>query len=340
LTRYIIFGAGAVGGLIGAQLYRAGHDVTLIARGANLEALAGDGLRLRTVDGEDVVRVPAVGNIAELAIAPDDVVILAMKTQDCAAALDQLASVAPPGIAVACALNGIESERMALRLFDNVYGIHDYVFAVMLQPGEVESYNAPVRGIFDIGRYPAGSDERAETIAADLRNAGFDSVVQPDIMRWKRGKLIANTGNAIGAACQATDQLADILKGAREEAEACYRAARLDYALPAESQARAAKLEICQIGGKSFFGGSTAQSLARGTPTTEVDYLSGEIALLGRTHGVPTPINAALQRVVRELTGRHSPPGALSPEDLRARIDGSAASGDAIRIEQPAGEGR
>jgi 2-dehydropantoate 2-reductase len=321
LSRYIIFGAGAVGGLIGARLHRAGHDVTLIARGENLRALADQGLHLRTSDSEDVIPVAAVGSISELAIAPEDVVILAMKTQDCAAALDELASVAPPGIAVACALNGIESERMALRLFDNVYGIHDYVFAVMLRPGEVECYNGPAYGIFDIGRYPAGTDDRAETIAADLRSAGFDSVVQPDIMRWKRGKLIANTGNALGAACNVTDDLRDIMMGARQEAEACYDAAGLDYAAPAESMARGARLEIRKIDGRNFFGGSTAQSLARGTPTTEVDYLSGEIARLGRVHGVATPINTALQRIVRELAQQHSPPGALSPEELRARID-------------------
>jgi 2-dehydropantoate 2-reductase len=321
LTRYIIFGAGAVGGLIGARLFRAGHDVTLIARGANRQALAEGGLLLRTSEGEDIVPVPVVGSISELSLRPEDVVILAMKTQDCAAALDELASVAPPGIAVACALNGIESERMALRLFDNVYGIHDYVFAVMLRPGEVECYNGPAFGIFDIGRYPAGGDDRAEAIASDLRNAGFDSIVQPDIMRWKRGKLIANTGNALGAACAATKELQDIMMDARHEAEACYRAAGLDYAASAESMARGAKLEIRTIDGKNFYGGSTAQSLARGTPTTEVDYLSGEIARLGRVHGVPTPINTALQRIVRELAQQHSPPGALSSDELRARID-------------------
>jgi 2-dehydropantoate 2-reductase len=108
---------------------------------------------------------------------------------------------------------------------------------------------------------------------------------------------------------------------ARQEAEDCYRAAGLDYASPAESAERGAKLEVRKIDGQSFFGGSTAQSLARGTSATEVDYLSGEIALLGRTHGVPTPINATMQRIVRELTQRHSPPGALSPDEVRARIE-------------------
>jgi len=321
LSRYIIFGAGAVGGLIGARLFRAGHDVTLIARGANRQALAEKGLRLRTSDSEDIVPVPVVGRISELSLAPEDVVILAMKTQDCAAALDELASVAPPGIAVACALNGIESERMALRLFDNVYGIHDYVFAVMLRPGEVDCFNGPAFGIFDIGCYPAGGDDRAEAIAGDLRSAGFESVVQPDIMRWKRGKLIANTGNALGAACAATAELRDVMMDARQEAEDCYRAAGLDYASQEESAARAAKLEIRKIDDQSFFGGSTAQSLARGTPATEVDYLSGEIARLGRAHGVPTPINITFQRVVRELTEQRKPPGALSPDELRARIE-------------------
>jgi 2-dehydropantoate 2-reductase len=320
MARYIILGAGAVGGLIGAQLHRSGQDVTLVARGANLQALVESGLRLRTPDSDTVVKVPAVGKVGELSLAADDVVIMAMKTQDCAAALDELAAVAPPGIAVACALNGLESERMALRLFDTVYGIHDYVFAVMLRPGEVEAYNGPAFGIFDIGRYPSGSDDRAEAIAGDLRNAGFDSVTQPDIMRWKRGKLIANTGNAIGAACAAPAELQDVMAGARQEAEACYRAAGLAYADWPELMERGKQLESRKIDGKSFFGGSTAQSLARGTPSTEVDYLSGEIALLGRVHGVPTPINAGLQRIVRALARERSQPGALSPDEVRARI--------------------
>ena len=63
MSRYIIFGAGAVGGLIGARLHRAGHDVTLIARGANLQALAEKGLKLRTSDGEDLVPVAVAASI-------------------------------------------------------------------------------------------------------------------------------------------------------------------------------------------------------------------------------------------------------------------------------------
>src|SRR4051812_8123236 len=81
LSRYIIFGAGAVGGLIGARLVPPGHDVTLVARGANRQSLADHGLHLRTADGEDIVPVPVVGSISELKLASQDVVILAMKTQ-------------------------------------------------------------------------------------------------------------------------------------------------------------------------------------------------------------------------------------------------------------------
>ena len=58
MARYIIFGAGAVGGLIGAQLHRAGHDVTLIARGAHLETMRRDGLAIVTPRGREIVRVP------------------------------------------------------------------------------------------------------------------------------------------------------------------------------------------------------------------------------------------------------------------------------------------
>jgi len=160
-----------------------------------------------------------------------------------------------------------------------------YVLSALVAPGVVNCYNAPTLGALDIGRYPTGSDSVAETITGQLRNAGFDSIVRPDIMRWKRGKLVTNMANAIGAACSTMDQLGDIAAGAREEAERCLAAAQLDYASAGEVRDRATAQETRLVEGSAFPGSSTVQSLARGAEATEVDYLSGEVARLGRTFG-------------------------------------------------------
>ncbi|MGH3680963.1 MAG: ketopantoate reductase family protein, partial [Natronosporangium sp.] len=85
--RYLVIGAGAVGGTIGARLHLAGRAVTLVARGEHLAAVRERGLRLATPDGEQVLDLPAVGGPDGLLLEPDCVLVLAVKSQDTAAAL-------------------------------------------------------------------------------------------------------------------------------------------------------------------------------------------------------------------------------------------------------------
>src|SRR5690242_13554011 len=91
MSRYIIVGAGAVGATVGAQLHRAGIDVVLVARGAHLTVLREHGLRYLRPDGEHVLDVPVVAGPAEVTFRPGDVLVLATKSQDTAAALAEWA---------------------------------------------------------------------------------------------------------------------------------------------------------------------------------------------------------------------------------------------------------
>ena len=63
-------------------------------------------------------------------------------------------------------------------------------------------------------------------------------------------------------------------------------------------------------------GGSSWQSLARGTGTVEADYLNGEIVLLGRLHGVPTPANETARRLVQRAARQRTAPGSMTPEEF------------------------
>jgi len=81
---------------------------------------------------------------------------------------------------------------------------------------------------------------------------------------------------------------------------------------------------VAPIGGGRRGGGSTWQSLTRSAGTVETDYLTGEIVLLGRLHGVPTPVNAMLQSVANELARSHGPPQSRSAAELLATLDGGA----------------
>jgi 2-dehydropantoate 2-reductase len=79
-------------------------------------------------------------------------------------------------------------------------------------------------------------------------------------------------------------------------------------------------MQVQQIPEAPRLGGSTWQSLARESGSAEVDYLNGEIALLGRLHGVPTPLNDLLQRLVTEYARDRRKPGELTPSRLRALL--------------------
>jgi len=321
--RFVIYGAGGIGGVIGGRLHQAGHDVVLVARGEHLVALRERGLTLRTPAETVVLPVPAVARPAEAALRGGDVVILAMKTQDTVDAVAELARVAPPDVAVACAQNGVANERMALRSFADVYGIAVMLPASHISPGVVDAWSTPVTGMLDIGRYPAGVDAAAEAISGALAGATFSSEPRPDIMRWKYRKLVVNLGNAVEALSGSAGRSTPLLERAVAEAEAVLDAAGIDRASHDEDMARRGELlRIRPIDGERREGGSSWQSLTRGVGTIETDYLNGEIVLLGRLHGVATPVNELLQRLAREAAAAGRQPGGMSADDVLALIPG------------------
>jgi 2-dehydropantoate 2-reductase len=216
---------------------------------------------------------------------------------------------------VVCAQNGVDNERLALRLFERVYGMCVMLPASHLSPGVVEVSSSPVSGILDLGRYPAGVDDVASSVAADLSASTFSSVPEPLVMRRKYAKLLMNLGNALEAACGASARSSALGVAARAEAVACFEAAGIDYASDEEDRARRGSL-LTPVGRQ---GSSSWQSLARGTGSIEADYLNGEIVLLGRLWGVATPVNALLQTVAGELARSGAAPGSLTLQELESR---------------------
>jgi 2-dehydropantoate 2-reductase len=273
--RYLIYGAGAIGGAIGAVLRDSGQEVTLIARGRHLEALRERGLTLQTPDREVQIPIAAVGSPREIDIHAHDVVLLTMKSQDTAAALLELSEIADREVAVVCAQNGVDNERQALRLFSRVYGMFVYVTAQHLEPGIVQVFSAPTLGVLDLGRVPGGVDEHAGAIASDLAATGFASRVDAQIMRWKYGKLLSNLANAVEALLGPDVAAGELVRAARAEALACYAVAGIEHATPSEISQRAAGHEqLRTVNGQPREGGSSWQSVARASGSIETDYLN------------------------------------------------------------------
>ncbi|MFI7273874.1 ketopantoate reductase family protein [Streptomyces sp. NPDC049879] len=321
--RYIIIGAGAVGGAIGGRLHQAGHDVVLVARGQHAAALRERGLRLRTPDEDLTLRVPVATGPDDVELRPDDVLLLCVKTQDTVAALDAWAPAAAH-LPLLCVQNGVANEEMALRRFSRVYGVCVWLPAQYLEPGVVSAGGAPLTGMLHIGRYPQDgeTDDTARAIAADLESARFLAPVVPDVLRWKYAKLLSNLANAVQAVCGTDEPEAkELLRRVRAEGEAVLAAAGIPFASDEEqAEQRGDRVDIREVPGAERGGGSTWQSLRRGTGSVEVDYLNGEIVLLGRHHGVPAPVNEALRHATNVLAREGRPPGSTSAADLLAAL--------------------
>jgi 2-dehydropantoate 2-reductase len=316
--RFIVYGAGAIGGVIGARLYEHGDDVLLIARGAHAAAIQTSGLMFESADGRRALPIPLA--VSPPAVASEDVVLLAMKSQDTWDALMTLRSVAPSSTPIVCVQNGVENERAALRLFPNVYGVCVMCPAVHMEPGVVQAFSAPITGLLDIGRYPSGTDAVSSRIAAAFRAASFDSVERTDVMRWKYRKLLTNLANAVEAVCEPPGR-AEITDLSREEGVACLQAAGIDFATAEEDRTRRGNLlNRHALGGKAKAGSSSWQSLERGAGSIESDYLNGEIVGMGRRHGIPTPVNALLQDLAADLAARRAKPGMMSSAAFYQRL--------------------
>ncbi|WP_327113166.1 NAD(P)-binding domain-containing protein [Streptomyces sp. NBC_01341] len=329
--RYIIVGTGAVGGAIGGRLAEAGHEVVLVARGTQYAALRDGGLSLTTPEGTRTHRLPVVDGPAGLRLESHDVLVLAVKTQDATDALDAWSAAPVEGggtagerLPLICAQNGVESERLALRRFRRVYGCCVYLPASFVEPGRVVAAGAPLTGILHLGRYPSGTDDTVRAVAADWEKARLEAPVVPDVMRWKYAKLLSNLANAIEAATGVLDSPEGraLFGRARAEGRAVLRAAGIEATGSEEQEAaRGGRIRFDPFDGSERRGGSSWQSLTRGTGTIEADYLNGEIALLGRLHGVPTPVNDVLRRTANTFARERRPAGSMTVAELTALAD-------------------
>ena len=319
--RFVVLGAGAIGGAVGGRLFQQGFDVTLVARGEHGRALR-SGLVLEDPKEAATLPIPAVEDVGDVSWEGDadgDVVVLvAVKGQHTDHALAQLINASAPSTTpVVCMQNGVENERRALRHFPRTFGMCVMCPASQLQPGVVQVHSAPVSGLLDLGCFPHGLDAQAQAIAAALDATPFESVARPDIMRWKYRKLLMNLANAVEALCGPGARFSPLAKEVQREGKEALAAAGIEAVSSEEDRKRRGDhLQMAATASGEWQGGSSWQSLARGAGSIEAEYLNGEIALLGGLHGVPTPVNELLERLALQAASKGTPPGSMRLEDL------------------------
>ena len=322
----VVYGAGAIGSLVGARLHDAGVSVQLIGRQAQVDAIRANGLLVKGLEQSHAVHLPATTTLE----GTPDVILLTVKSQDVQDACRDIARLGSEATVVTMQ-NGVRSDREAADILgrDRIVGCVLNISATYLEPGVVEQNT---REFFQVGAPFPESATRVDSVVA-LLSPILRTVFVPDVARARWTKLMANLNNAImaitglpiGNALRhpglARLSIATIREGVRTAQLGGFgldqsrraRTFRLMSTLPISLSYRIFGKRLAgNFPPDSTYGPSTLQSLKRGS-SSELDYLNGEIVKLGEQIGRPTPYNTGLLEQGRAVfaTGRNS-----SPEEL------------------------
>ncbi|TPK78959.1 2-dehydropantoate 2-reductase [Mesorhizobium sp. B2-4-12] len=314
-----IFGAGAIGGYLAAKLAIAGRtDLSIVARGAHLEAIEADGLRLIEDGKETVARVRAAAKAGELGV--QDIVVLALKAHSLTPALDQIAPLLGPDTAVVTMQNGVPwwyfhkvggpLEGTRLNAVDpggaiwQRIGPERVIGSVVYPAVEVDAPGL-IRHVegkrFSLGEPSGERSERVTALAQEMVKAGLQAPVRDDIRSeiWVKlwGNLSFNpisalTGSTLAAivADEGTRQLARTMM---LEAQAIGESLGVRFAIDVDRRIKGA-------GDVGEHKTSMLQDLERGRPM-EIDALVGAVQELGRLTGKPTPAIDGVLGLVKRL---------------------------------------
>jgi len=290
--RFVIVGAGGIGAYFGGELARAGHEVTVYARGAHLDAMRAHGLTVRTPEGAFVARVGATNDPNELPTA--DVVIVAVKSYSLPDVTPVVRLVAERGADVVPLLNGVTAadELIAGGVpASRVLGGLARVSVVRTEPGVVERRS----GFHSIvvGELRGGLSERATKIADALRSAGVDARASATmgVELWQKYVFITAMAAVCGLARTSIGPVRDAPGGRRliERAvtEVVDVARARGISLPDDEVPRtAAFIDTLPAAMTPSF----LLDLESGGPT-ELDTLSRAVSRLAAEAGIDTPVH-------------------------------------------------
>jgi 2-dehydropantoate 2-reductase len=318
-VKICIFGAGAVGGMIGNELGRVGHEVTLIARGAHLEAIRKNGLTV-FMDGDRRHTTPfATDNPAEA--ERQDAVIFVVKAHSLADAAEQSAPLLGPDTSIVAAQNGIpwwyghgadaplmdvtlNAVDPAARIWkalgpERVIGGVINGSCALLEPGVVD-HHQPSRS-FTIGEPQGGITRRCEDLVAAFADTDIDVPIAEDIRHAIWAKLLNNIG--VSTICVLTRAPLGKVNGD----ERCFALARQIMQETAKVAARLG-IDLTDAVAARIKGGpvstnhkpSTLQDFEAGRPM-EIDVIVGAVMEIARLVGEPTPVIDNIYALLRRL---------------------------------------
>lgn len=293
--RIATLATGGIGGFLAVHLARTGHDVFCVARGAHLDAIRKDGLRLLTEDAEISIE-PVLATSDTTEIGPVDAVILGVKGDGLPDAARACLPLIGPSTAVIPFLNGVEASRRLLEFLpgENVANGIAYVSTTIAQPGVISQTGAFARFVF--AERNSRASPRIDALRDAIRAAGLDVPDVRDIDRevWTKFVLFAAlSGITAAARCTVLEirtlpELSQLMWDAVAETAALGRARGVD--LPDDIEERTLE------GFQSLpdpMRASTAVDLEAGRPL-ETRWLNGAVVRLAEESGVDVPVHRAL----------------------------------------------
>ena len=305
--RIAFIGIGALGGYFGGQLAKAGNDVVFIARGATLEALCKNGLRIESPLGDFVLpKVQATSDPAGMGYM--DAVFVTTKAWQVTEAAHQIQSLVGPETVVVPLQNGVEAyDQLAAVLGpEHVLEGMCHIMAMVTAPGVVR-HGGP-KALITIGERTNVRTQRLETLAECLRKAEIETRVPDNIQvaLWEKFEFVASFGG-VGAVTRAPAGVIRSLPEARSLlGQATQEIVDLARALgiPVQSESVANTMKLVDSAPPE--GSSSMQrDLVAGHPS-ELEAQSGAVVRLGRARNFPTPVHEFIYK-------------ALLPGELRAR---------------------
>lgn len=305
-----VMGAGSMGGYFGGMLARAGHDVTLIARGENLAAIRSDGLRMHTEAGDFTVPCSATDRPAD--IGPVDLALLTTKTYHNVDAVPAMAPLIGSDTAVLSLQNGIDSYLPVVEQFPDAIMLPGaaYIEATRLEPGVFQQAGRVVRIVTGGTRgSPPEHLERAAAVCAAFRDAEVEAEASEDIevTLWTKFLFIATMA---GVTSLAREFVRDLLP--RPEWRKIVRACLEEI----ETAGRASGVNLADdVVGSTFdymdqsrgaMRASMHADLVAGRPL-ELEALNGAVVRAGEAAGVPTPINDVIYAALKPYVSGRTP---------------------------------
>jgi 2-dehydropantoate 2-reductase len=324
-VRFVIAGAGAIGGYIGAKLTKAGADVILFARGPHLRAMQERGLRVISPDGDFDVKPKVTGDLTT--IGPTDVVFLGVKAHSLTALAPQLPPLFGPDTLVVSTQNGIpwwyfqtypgELNGLRLERVDpggtigssieprRVVGSLAYFATDIVEPGVIRHTEG---NKISFGEPDNSKSERLRTVAEPLIAAGFRCPISARFRHEVWVKLLGNVAfNPVSAMTGGTleelvrhPDVSQTIRGIMSETVAV--AGKIGIELPIAIDQRMAGAE--KVGAHKT---SMLQDLEAGRPM-EVEAVVGAVVELGQKLGVPMPATQAVYACVKMLDAKRRQP--------------------------------